>query len=154
MWIRSLDQKDPLEEAMATLSSTLAWRIPWTEEDPWATIHRVAKSQTQLKRLSTHTCTLTYSEIYVYSPTLWWLWKGPYREDENVLCLENNQYNFIKYWLDGNTSHIQARQKIILLSYIWVTAWKVACLLLCQACFSGRKGWNCDTVYLKDAEKK
>ena len=28
----SLDQEDPLEEGMATHSSTLAWRIPWTEE--------------------------------------------------------------------------------------------------------------------------
>ena len=30
--VRSLGQKDPLEEAMATHSSILAWRIPWTEE--------------------------------------------------------------------------------------------------------------------------
>ena len=28
----SLDGDDPLEEGMATHSSTLAWRIPWTEE--------------------------------------------------------------------------------------------------------------------------
>ena len=28
----SLDQEDPLEEGMATHSSILAWRIPWTEE--------------------------------------------------------------------------------------------------------------------------
>ena len=28
----SLGQEDPLEEIMATHSSTLAWRIPWTEE--------------------------------------------------------------------------------------------------------------------------
>ena len=28
----SLAQEDPLEEGMATHSSTLAWRIPWTEE--------------------------------------------------------------------------------------------------------------------------
>ena len=34
MWIRSLDLEDPLEEGMATHSSILAWRIPWTEE-PW-----------------------------------------------------------------------------------------------------------------------
>ena len=27
-----LDQEDPLEEEMATQSSTLAWEIPWTEE--------------------------------------------------------------------------------------------------------------------------
>ena len=30
--VRSLDQKDPLEEEMATHSSALAWRIPWREE--------------------------------------------------------------------------------------------------------------------------
>ena len=32
MQIRSLVQEDPLEEEMATRSSILAWRIPWTEE--------------------------------------------------------------------------------------------------------------------------
>ena len=31
-WVRSLGQEDPLEEGMATHSSILAWRIPWTEE--------------------------------------------------------------------------------------------------------------------------
>ena len=30
--VRSLDWEDPLEEGMATHSSILAWRIPWTEE--------------------------------------------------------------------------------------------------------------------------
>ena len=30
--VRSLDQEDPLEKGMATQSSILAWRIPWTEE--------------------------------------------------------------------------------------------------------------------------
>ena len=35
MWetrVRSLGWEDPLEEGMATHSSILAWRIPWTEE--------------------------------------------------------------------------------------------------------------------------
>jgi len=31
-WFRSLGQEDPLEKEMATLSSILAWKIPWTEE--------------------------------------------------------------------------------------------------------------------------
>ena len=31
-WVRSLGQEDPLEEEMATHSSILAWKIPWTEE--------------------------------------------------------------------------------------------------------------------------
>ena len=32
MRIQSLGWEDPLEEGMATHSSILAWRIPWTEE--------------------------------------------------------------------------------------------------------------------------
>ena len=31
-WLQSLGQEDPLEKEMATHSSVLAWRIPWTEE--------------------------------------------------------------------------------------------------------------------------
>nr|ACH79982.1 hypothetical protein [Bos taurus] len=38
-WVQSLGQEDPLEKEMATHSSILAWRIPWTEEpggySPW-----------------------------------------------------------------------------------------------------------------------
>ena len=47
MWetqVRSLGWEDPLEKEMATHSSTLAWKIPWTE----AIVHEVAKSQTRL----------------------------------------------------------------------------------------------------------
>ena len=32
MQVRFLDGEDPLGEGMATHASTLAWRIPWTEE--------------------------------------------------------------------------------------------------------------------------
>ena len=42
-WVQSLDQEDPLEKGMATYSSVLAWRVPWTEEpvsySPWG--HKV-----------------------------------------------------------------------------------------------------------------
>ena len=31
-WVWSLGREDPLEKVMATHSSTLAWKIPWTEE--------------------------------------------------------------------------------------------------------------------------
>ena len=66
-WVRSLDRKDPLEEGMATHSSVLAWRIPWTEEPGrlwllwsqtvghnWATEHTQACTHTH-----THTHTHT-----------------------------------------------------------------------------------------------
>ena len=45
--VPSLGQKNPLEEGLATHSSILAWRIPWTEESR-ATVHGVSKSQTRL----------------------------------------------------------------------------------------------------------
>ena len=32
IWFQTLDQKDFVEKEMATHSSTLAWRSPWTEE--------------------------------------------------------------------------------------------------------------------------
>ena len=32
IWVRSLGREDPLEKEMAPHSSTLAWKIPWTEE--------------------------------------------------------------------------------------------------------------------------
>ena len=41
MWIRPLGQEDPLEKGMATHSSILARRIPWTEEPGG---HGIAKS--------------------------------------------------------------------------------------------------------------
>ena len=31
-WVPSLGREDPLEKGMATHSSILAWKIPWTEE--------------------------------------------------------------------------------------------------------------------------
>ena len=34
-WVQSLGREDPLEKEMATHSSILAWKIPWTEEPDW-----------------------------------------------------------------------------------------------------------------------
>ena len=44
--IQSLSREDSLEEEMATHSSILAWRIPWTEKPEWATVHGVPKNWT------------------------------------------------------------------------------------------------------------
>ena len=58
MQVQSLGWEDPLEEKMATHSSVLAWKIPWTEEPDrlpmglqwvkhnWAYMHRTSSSQT------------------------------------------------------------------------------------------------------------
>ena len=53
MWetrVRFLGQEYPLEKEMAIHSSTLAWKIPWTEEPE--RLHGVAKSQTRLSNFS------------------------------------------------------------------------------------------------------
>ena len=52
-WVRPLGWEDPLEEEMATHISTLAWRIPWTEEP--SRLQSIGSQRwTQLKQLSTH----------------------------------------------------------------------------------------------------
>ena len=42
-WVQFLGQEDPLEKGMATHSSILTWRIPWTEEAGGAIVHGVVK---------------------------------------------------------------------------------------------------------------
>ena len=44
--VRSLGWEDPLEKEMETHSSTLAWENPMDGEAWWATVHRVAESDT------------------------------------------------------------------------------------------------------------
>ena len=45
---QSLGREDLLEKEMATHSSILTWKIPWTEEPGRATVHVIAKSRTRL----------------------------------------------------------------------------------------------------------
>ena len=45
-WVLTLGQGDPLEKEMATHSSILAWRIPWTEEPGRLQTTGLQKSQT------------------------------------------------------------------------------------------------------------
>ena len=47
-WSQSLGWEDPLEEEMATHSSFLAWRIPWTEEPGGLQSMGSQESQTRL----------------------------------------------------------------------------------------------------------
>ena len=50
-WVRSLGQEDPLEKEMATHSSILAWRIPWTEEPGGLHSSRGCKESDTTERL-------------------------------------------------------------------------------------------------------
>ena len=53
--VQSLGQEDPLEEEMATHSSTLAWRIPWTKEPGGLQPMGSQSVEHDLARANTHT---------------------------------------------------------------------------------------------------
>ena len=86
-WVLFLGQEDPLEKGMATHSSILAWRTPWTEEPgglqsmglhrvrhDWATNTFTFKTGISVFQLRVHSC--------VYDPmsTLFIYWKGAERD--------------------------------------------------------------------------
>ena len=51
--VRSLGREDPLEKEIATHSSTITWKIPWTEEpNRLHVVHGVAKSRTRLSNFT------------------------------------------------------------------------------------------------------
>ena len=52
-WVRSLGWEDDLEKEMATHSSVLAWRIPWTEE-PGGLQSKGLQSQTRQRDWTEH----------------------------------------------------------------------------------------------------
>ena len=76
-WFRSLGWKDPLEKEMATHSSILAWRIPWTEEPVGLeAIGSISKHDCKKNYLNHLTiCIIHYIYIYIHiqvSPVAQW----------------------------------------------------------------------------------
>ena len=57
--VRSLDEEDPLAKEMATLSSTLAWKIPW--EEPGRLQSMMSQSPSRLRDFTS----LHFSEISI-----------------------------------------------------------------------------------------
>ena len=80
MWVQSLGWEDPLEKAMETHSSILAWEIPWTEEPGGLRSmgsqragHDLATTQ-QHSRFTLLCEFLLYNGVrymYTYMPSLW-----------------------------------------------------------------------------------
>ena len=99
-WVRSLGQEDPREKEMATRSSILAWRIPWTKEPGGQQsmgsqdldMTRQSLVAQMVKRLPTMRETLVQSlgwedplekEMAPHSSTL--AWKTPWAEEPGGL---------------------------------------------------------------------
>ena len=68
MPVRSLGWEDSPEEGMATHSSVLAWRVPWTEEPG------------ELKTTGTHRCHMYMSEAG------WNAWVGTHSDAGGLFC--------------------------------------------------------------------
>ena len=60
-WVQSLGQEDPLEEEIATHSSILTWRIPWTEGSSWK-----QSMESQELDVTEHVC----AWVYTYNPVI------------------------------------------------------------------------------------
>ena len=54
-WVRSLGLEDPPEEGMATHSSILAWRIPWTEQP--GRLQSICHKESYTTKATSHACT-------------------------------------------------------------------------------------------------
>ena len=67
----SLGGEDPLEKEMATHSSILTWRIPWTEKP--GGLQSMGSQRVGLKRHSTHAHTAHVKRI----KRMWWWWSLP-----------------------------------------------------------------------------
>ena len=59
-------RKDSLEEEMATHSSILSWKIPWTEEPGWMQSMVSQKRWTRLKQLNTQALAVCFIHSSVY----------------------------------------------------------------------------------------
>ena len=60
-WVQSLGQEDPLEKGMATHSSVLAWRIPWTEEP--GRLQSMGSQRVDTTERLTHTLSLRSRQV-------------------------------------------------------------------------------------------
>ena len=72
MWVQSLGRENPLEQELATHSSILAWKIPWTEEPGGLYSMGVAKSRTMGEKvrkfvtsMNLEVCVLSCIQLFV-----------------------------------------------------------------------------------------
>ena len=118
-WVWSLGQKDSLEKGMATHSSTLTWRIPWTEEpsrlhSPWD-----PKESDKTERLGTNTHNARQAEQVwetAMPPSSHWIsiyWVSLYaqRYASPWRCKERKSSNLIRAWQPGQRTRASCLDK-------------------------------------------
>ena len=76
-WVQSLGQEDPLEEGMATHSSILAWKTPWTEKPnglPSMGLQRVRRERVQMTVALSGQIQYTLDCVWTLPFPFWNLW--------------------------------------------------------------------------------
>ena len=143
-WVRSLGWEDPLEKEMAIHSSTIAWKIPWTEElgslqsmglrrvrHDWATsLHFTAVCRAPLYKISElfwlkcrwRACWLTGWTFLIPSP-LWGLWRCAHSAWRPCECSCKPHLEYAQDW--------QSKLNIVLFS---ARTFKPICLVHNGAC--------------------
>ena len=98
-WVQSLDWEVLLEKGMATYSSILAWRIPWTG----ATAHGVAKGRTRL--INFHFT----KYLLIYWSRMEWLFRSTqtFGQDVNRGKIENNKCFLVRTSLLTEFIHVK-----------------------------------------------
>ena len=112
MQVWSLGQEDSLEKEMATHSSILAWRIPWTEEPGGL---QSMGSQRVRHDWTTNTHTHTHRHTHTHTHTLWSRNPTPgylFKRNDNLSRAEVAQKTCIGLpcWLGGEESTCQCRR--------------------------------------------
>ena len=121
-WIQPLDQEDPLEEDMATHSSILVRRIPWTEEPGGLQSKGVQKDTTEVT-YHTHTHPKNSVNWHVLEIKRSLLWKGHillclWSFERGVLCECKDHAELVKGKLiDHDTPSIKFAEYCFLCSF-------------------------------------
>ena len=75
MYFQSLGQENPLEKEIATHSSILAWRIPWTEEPDGLQSMGLQKSQAQLTKKQTNKNPKANHHLHLQQVIIFFWWR-------------------------------------------------------------------------------
>ena len=98
-WVRSLGREDPVEKEVATYSSTLAWKIPWTEEpDKLQSMGSQRVGHDWATSLSLFTFWFQFSSVQLLSRV--WLFEIPWTAAHQAsLSITNSQSLLKVHWV-------------------------------------------------------
>ena len=109
MWVQFLGWEDPLEEKMATHSSILAWKIPWTEET--SGLQSMGQQRAGHNLVTEHTCTWTMYVVHRAGKNKHYQRRaGKERfgsRDAINFCYKSCHFEK-NYWLSSDKDHTQA----------------------------------------------